>query len=75
VIGKVPVGVDPAVAMEHLDRAMRHDPLHGQHHMTMRTAFAHALFFLDKYDEAMAWAEGNIRESLNNLTIVAHLDH
>ena len=55
---------NPAVAMEHLDRAMRHDPLHGQHHMTMRTAFAHALFFLDKYDEAMAWAEGNIREDI-----------
>ena len=55
---------NPAVAMEHLNRAMRHDPLHGQHHMTMRTAFAHALFFLDKYDEAMAWAEGNIREDI-----------
>ncbi len=55
---------NPAVAIEHLNRAMRHDPLQGQHHMTMRTAFAHALFFLDKYDEAMAWAEGNIREDI-----------
>jgi adenylate cyclase len=55
---------NPAVAVEHLNRAMRHDPLHGQHHMAMRTGLAHSLFFLDKYDEAMAWAEGNIREDL-----------
>ena len=48
---------NPAVAIEHLNRAMRHDPLQGRHHMPMRKAMAHALFFLDKYDEAMASAE------------------
>jgi TolB-like protein/class 3 adenylate cyclase len=52
---------NPAVAVEHLTRAMRHDPLHGDHHV--RAAFAHALFFLDKYDEAMAWAESILREN------------
>ena len=54
---------NPAVAVEHLTRAMRHDPLHGHHHVSMRTGMAHALFFLDKYDEAMAWAESVLREN------------
>jgi tetratricopeptide (TPR) repeat protein len=54
---------NPAVAMEHLTRAMRHDPLHGHHHVSMRTGMAHAHFFLDKYDEAMAWAESILREN------------
>jgi TolB-like protein/class 3 adenylate cyclase/Tfp pilus assembly protein PilF len=54
---------NPAVAVEHLTRAMRHDPLHGHHHVPMRTGMAHALFFLDKYDEAMAWAESLLREN------------
>jgi tetratricopeptide (TPR) repeat protein len=54
---------NPAVAVEHLTRAMRHDPLGGEErHSTMRSAMAHALFFLDKYDEAMAWAERMLRE-------------
>ena len=38
---------NPAVAVEHLTRGMRHDPLHGHHHVSMRTGMAHALFFLD----------------------------
>src|SRR5882757_9853032 len=54
---------NPALAMEHLTRAMRHDPLHGYHHAYMRTGMAHALFFLDKYDEAVAWAESVLREN------------
>jgi TolB-like protein/class 3 adenylate cyclase len=54
---------NPAVAVEHLTRAMRHDPLHGDHHVTMRTGLAHALFFLNKYDDAMAWAESILREN------------
>jgi TolB-like protein/class 3 adenylate cyclase len=52
---------NPAVAVEHLTRAIRHDPLHGDHLGTMRGAMAHALFFLDKYDEAIAWAERTLR--------------
>jgi len=52
---------NPAVAVEHLTRAMRHDPLPGDHHV--RAALAHASFFLDKYDEAMAWAESILREN------------
>ncbi|OAF16319.1 adenylate/guanylate cyclase domain-containing protein [Bradyrhizobium neotropicale] len=56
---------NPAVAVEHLTRAMRHDPLHGCHDSSMRNGMAHALFFLDKYDEAMAWAESVLRENPN----------
>jgi TolB-like protein len=54
---------NPAVAVEHLTRAMRHDPLHGDRLLAMRSAMAHALFFLDKYDEAMAWAGRILREN------------
>ena len=54
---------NPAVAVEHLTRAMRHDPLHGHHHVSMRDAMAHALFFLDKYDELMVWAQSSLREN------------
>jgi adenylate cyclase len=54
---------NPAVAVEHLTRGMRHDPLHGEHHVNLRVGLAHALFFLDKYDEAMALAESVLRES------------
>ena len=51
---------NPAVAVEHLTRAMRHDPLHGHHHVSMRTGMAHALFFLDKYDEARSRGTGKL---------------
>ncbi len=54
---------NPAVAVEHLTRAMRHDPLRGRHHVSLQNAMAHALFFLDKYDESMAWAEKVLREN------------
>ncbi|WP_375778724.1 adenylate/guanylate cyclase domain-containing protein [Bradyrhizobium sp. ma5] len=56
---------NPAVAVEHLARAMRHDPLQGDRLATIRSAMAHALFFLDKYDEAMPWAERTLRENPN----------
>jgi TolB-like protein/class 3 adenylate cyclase/Tfp pilus assembly protein PilF len=56
---------NPAVAVEHLTRAIRHDPLHGDRTATIPSAMAHALFFLDKYDEAMAWAERTLRENPN----------
>jgi tetratricopeptide (TPR) repeat protein len=51
----------PAVAVKHLTRAMRLDPLHGDHLQMGRTAMALALFFLGKYREAMAWAERMLR--------------
>jgi adenylate cyclase len=51
---------NPAMAMEHLARAMRHDPLHS---MNIWSAMAHACFFLDRYSESMAWAERGLRES------------
>jgi adenylate cyclase len=53
---------NPAVAVEHLTRAMRHDPLRGEGDNPM-WAMAHALFFLDKYDDAMAWAERGLRQN------------
>jgi TolB-like protein/class 3 adenylate cyclase/Tfp pilus assembly protein PilF len=52
---------NPSVAVEHLTRAMRHDPL--DHRLVVRSAMATAHFFLDKYDEAMAWAERILREN------------
>ena len=48
---------NPAVALEHLTRAIRHDPLQVDRAASTRSAMAHALFFLSKYDEAMTWAE------------------
>ena len=54
---------NPALAVEHLTRAMRHDPLHSSHLMNSWSAMAHACFFLDRYGELMAWAERGLRES------------
>jgi adenylate cyclase len=51
---------NPAVAAEHLARAVRHDPLHS---MNIWSAMAHACFFLDRYSESMTWAERGLRES------------
>jgi tetratricopeptide (TPR) repeat protein len=52
---------NPSLAVEHLKRAMRHDPLQpnrvADRVVNARVAMAHALFFLGKYTEAMAWAE------------------
>jgi adenylate cyclase len=50
---------NPAKALEHLSRSMRLDPLtaHGR-----RAAFAHAHFFLDQYQEALQWAERQLRD-------------
>jgi adenylate cyclase len=52
---------NPALAVEHLTRAMRHNPLQGDDLGVY--AMAHALFFLGKYDEAMVWAERSLREN------------
>ena len=52
---------NPAVAVEHLSRAIRHDPLHGDRVIAMPVGMAHALFFLGKYDEAVTWAERVVR--------------
>jgi TolB-like protein/class 3 adenylate cyclase len=54
---------NPAVAVEHVTRAMRLDPLHGDHSGIVLSAMAHALFFLGKYDEAVAWAERMVRQN------------
>jgi tetratricopeptide (TPR) repeat protein len=54
---------NPAVAVEHLTRAMRLDPLPGHIPGSVLAAMAHALFFLGKYDEATAWAERMVREN------------
>jgi adenylate cyclase len=51
---------EPTKSVEHLQRAMRHDPLA----LTIRAvAIAHAYFFLDSYDDALRWAETALRES------------
>jgi TolB-like protein/Tfp pilus assembly protein PilF len=52
---------NPALAVEHLKRAIRHDPLHQFGNVL--SGMANALFFLGKYDEAMAWAERMLREN------------
>ena len=52
---------NPALAVEHLTRAMRHNPLHGD--VLGVYAMAHALFFLDKYDEAMVWSERLLQDN------------
>jgi tetratricopeptide (TPR) repeat protein len=44
-----------------LTRAMRLDPVHGDQIGMVLSAMAHALFFLGKYREAMAWAERMLR--------------
>jgi TolB-like protein len=54
---------NPALAVEHLTRAMRHNPLQGDALGTMPGAMAHALFFIGKYDEAMVWAERLLRQN------------
>ncbi|SEP24393.1 adenylate cyclase [Rhodospirillales bacterium URHD0017] len=51
---------EPARSVEHLHRAIRHDPLA----LTVRAvAIAHAYFFLDSYDDALRWAETALRET------------
>ena len=52
---------DPTVAMEHLGRAMRLSPLDIAANM-MRNAMAHACFYLDRYDEALSWANMLLRD-------------
>jgi class 3 adenylate cyclase len=51
----------PALAIEHLARAMRLSPLDPLIYM-MRAATAHAHFFASRYDEASSWAEMVLRE-------------
>jgi adenylate cyclase len=52
---------DAATAVEHQSRSIRHDPLRippGR-----RSGLAHALFFLDRHEEALQWAEGLARDN------------
>ena len=52
---------NPTMAIEHLSRSIRHDPLGiagGR-----RSGLAHAHFFLDRYEEALQWAEGHARDN------------
>jgi len=51
---------NPAVAVEHLGRAVRHDPWHLP---LRRNAMAHAYLFLDKHEEALGWAESQLRDN------------
>jgi TolB-like protein len=46
---------DPEGALEHLARSMRLSPV-GHDATRSATASAHACFYLDRYDEALAWA-------------------
>src|SRR5262245_50315650 len=50
----------PAVAVEHLGRAVRHDPWHLP---LRRNAMAHAYLFLDKHEEALGCAESQLRDN------------
>ena len=52
---------DPTVAMEHLGHAMRLSPLDIAANM-MTNAMAHACFYLDRYDEALSWANVQLRD-------------
>jgi adenylate cyclase len=52
---------NPATAIEHLSRSIRHDPLGmagGR-----RSGLAHAYFFLGRHEEALQWAEGHARDN------------
>src|SRR5262249_53707011 len=51
----------PDVAIEHLTRAMRLNPLDDTMY-SMQTATAHAHFFAGRYDEASSWAAKALRE-------------
>jgi TolB-like protein/tetratricopeptide (TPR) repeat protein len=54
---------NPTMAIEHLSRSIRHDPLGiagGR-----RSGLAHAYFFLDRHEEALQWAEGHARDNPN----------
>lgn len=46
---------DPEGALEHLARSLRLSPV-GPDAMRSSTASAHACFYLERYDEALAWA-------------------
>ena len=50
---------NPATAIEHLSRSLRHDPLRV--FGGWRSGLSHAHFFLDRYQEALQWAEGFLR--------------
>jgi TolB-like protein len=52
---------DPATAIEHLSRSIRHDPLNVSG--GRRSGLAHAHFFLDRHEEALQWAVGFARRN------------
>jgi adenylate cyclase len=54
----------PDIALEHLGRAQRLDPVQLAADSTL-SATAHALFFLDRHEEAMTVAEQILRHSPN----------
>ncbi|WP_249135526.1 adenylate/guanylate cyclase domain-containing protein [Bradyrhizobium sp. AUGA SZCCT0222] len=51
----------PQVAMAHLDRAVRLDP--GSYTSTLMSARAHACFFLDRHEDALAQAEQQLHRN------------
>jgi TolB-like protein/class 3 adenylate cyclase len=53
----------PQIGLDHLTLARRFDPTS---HGTRMNATAHAYFFLDRYEEALAQAEESLRGSPNN---------
>ncbi|MCW5745126.1 MAG: adenylate/guanylate cyclase domain-containing protein [Alphaproteobacteria bacterium] len=54
---------DAQVAVEHVGRALRLDPRATSLAIGMKSAMAHACFFLGRYEEAIAWAEGQLSGS------------
>ena len=62
---------DAIVALEHLEQAVRLSPLDLAAN-AMRNAMAHACFYLDRNDEALLWAEKNLRDRPRILHCFAH---
>jgi TolB-like protein/Flp pilus assembly protein TadD len=55
---------EPDLAIEHLMRAMRMNPL-DRHVPMMQSSTAYAFFFAGRYDEASSWAEKALRQRPN----------
>ena len=52
---------EPEAANEQIARALRLSPL-DPHRSSMYGAMASSYFFVERYDEALAWAERSVRE-------------